>query len=379
MRSHPLDHRGARGRMASGASDDRPLSEARCRAVDSGAIGRGLRTSRVDEGKEVRVDRVGVGGEHAVREAGVDLQSGVLDELRLEERGTFVRNNLVVVPLNYQRWYVDTLQVLSQVRFRECLDAIVVGLGATHHALAPPVIDYAIQWFRALPVIPVEDTGREVAIKLRAVLGQALTKAIEHLDRQAARVVRRLHHDRRNGGRQHQLREPTLAVTRDITCGFAPTGGVADMNSLAQVQMFDDCGRVGGVVVHIVTVRYLARASVAATIDSHDTVAALGEKQHLAVPVVAAQRPPVMKDNGLALSPVLVENLNAVFGGNCAHDLPSYNAIASGENKFPCSCSEERLVVSPRISPDDTNERSQPYGHLQECESASLRTADSTL
>ena len=29
----------------------------------------------------------------------------------------------------------------------------------------------AIQWFRTRPVIPVEDTGREVAIKLGAVLG----------------------------------------------------------------------------------------------------------------------------------------------------------------------------------------------------------------
>src|SRR6516164_7501708 len=68
-----------------------------------------LTYSPLNEGEEVRVDRFGVGSEHAVREGGVELQSGVLDELGLEERRTFVRNDLVVVPLNYQRWHVDTL------------------------------------------------------------------------------------------------------------------------------------------------------------------------------------------------------------------------------------------------------------------------------
>ena len=65
--------------------------------------------SSLDEGEDVWVDRVGVRGEHAVREAGVELQSGLLEELRLKEGRALVRNDLVVIPLNYQRWHVDTL------------------------------------------------------------------------------------------------------------------------------------------------------------------------------------------------------------------------------------------------------------------------------
>src|SRR5262245_42918729 len=100
-------------------------------------------------------------------------------------------------------------------------------------------------------------------------------------------------------------------MTRDVTGGFAPTGGVADMNRVSQVQMFDDCGRVGGVVVHIVAVRHLGRASVSTAIDSHDTEPVLDEEQHLGIPVVGAERPAMMEDDGLGVlrAPVLVENL----------------------------------------------------------------------
>src|SRR5271167_4890485 len=97
-----------------------------------GMAAKPFRISRLDEGQEVLVDRVGVGGEHAMREARVELQSGILEELGLEEGSAFVRNDLVVLPLHYQRWHVDALQVLSEVRFRERLNTVVVGLGPAH-------------------------------------------------------------------------------------------------------------------------------------------------------------------------------------------------------------------------------------------------------
>lgn len=51
----------------------------------------------------------------------------------------------IVVPLHAQGWHADALQIVGEVRFRERLDAVVVSLRAVHHALAPPVINDAIQ------------------------------------------------------------------------------------------------------------------------------------------------------------------------------------------------------------------------------------------
>src|SRR5262245_53964161 len=118
-------------------------------------------TLAADKSQEVRVDRVGVGGKHAMREAGVELQSGVLEELDLEQSSALVRNDLVIVPLHDERWHVDALQVLSEVRFRKRLDTVVMGFGPAHHALAPPVLDDAIQPLRTRPVEPIERVGSD--------------------------------------------------------------------------------------------------------------------------------------------------------------------------------------------------------------------------
>ena len=47
---------------------------------------------------------------------------------------------------------------------------------------------------------------------------------------------------------------------------------------------------------------------------------ALAEQEHhLRVPIIGRQRPAVAKHYGLTLAPVLVEDLNAFFGGDRAH------------------------------------------------------------
>src|SRR5690242_13183254 len=86
---------------------------------------------------------------------------------------------------------------------------------------------------------------------------------------------------------------------------------------------------IGCIMVHVVTVADLRRATVAAAVVSDDAEALGDEEQHLRVPVVRAKGPAVMKDDGLALAPVLVEYLNAILGGDCAHDHCSSSAIAS--------------------------------------------------
>jgi hypothetical protein len=69
-----------------------------------------------NESKEILVDHVGVGGEHAVREAGIDFQRATLEQFDREQRGVFVRNNLIVVPVHHERRHVDVFQVFRLVR-----------------------------------------------------------------------------------------------------------------------------------------------------------------------------------------------------------------------------------------------------------------------
>jgi hypothetical protein len=49
------------------------------------------------------------------------------------------------------------------------------------------------------------------------------------------------------------------------------------------------------------------------------TIAVLRQKQHLDVPRVGTEWPAVTKHDGLTVAPVLVIDLRAVFGFDCAH------------------------------------------------------------
>ena len=89
---------------------------------------------------------------------------------------------------------------------------------------------------------------------------------------------------------------------------------MADVDGVAEIEMVNHSGNVGRIMVHIVAVRYLARASVAASVDCYDAIAMVDEEQHLRVPVVRAERPAVMEHDGLAAAPVLVEDLDAIAG-----------------------------------------------------------------
>jgi hypothetical protein len=122
-------------------------------------------------------------------------------------------------------------------------------------------------------------------------------------------------------------------MTGDVASGFATPGRVADMDGIAEVQVFGDGRCVSGVMVHIVAVRHLARAPVAATIDSHDTIPLLNEEKHLGIPVVRAERPAMVDDDGLAVTPVFAKDLNAVFGRNRAHGLGSLAVLVDIESK----------------------------------------------
>ncbi len=84
--------------------------------------------------------------------------------------------------------------------------------------------------------------------------------------------------------------------------------------------MRDDRGSVGGVVVHVVAVADLCRPAMAASVMGDHAVAPFDEVEHLHVPIVGAQWLAVIEDDRLPGTPVLVEDIDAVFGRDRTHD-----------------------------------------------------------
>ena len=94
------------------------------------------------------------------------------------------------------------------------------------------------------------------------------------------------------------------------------------MNGILQVEVGRECGEVVGIMVHVVTITDLARPAVAAPVMSDDAKTLADEEEHLRIPVVRGKRPAVAKNDRLTRPPVLVEDLNAVLGGDRAHRRP---------------------------------------------------------
>src|ERR1700738_2028406 len=90
------------------------------------------------------------------------------------------------------------------------------------------------------------------------------------------------------------------------------------MHRTLEVEMCGQRRYVVGVVIHVMAAANLGGAAMAAPVVSYDAIAVLEEEQHLRVPVIGTQRPPMMEDDRLRVlrSPIVVENLNAVFGGD---------------------------------------------------------------
>jgi hypothetical protein len=129
---------------------------------------------------------------------------------------------------------------------------------------------------------------------------------------------------------QHRLgHAPAAAILGHIPRDFAAAGGVADMDGALQVQRGGQFGHIGGVGVHFIAVRRLGRAAVPAPVMGDDPVALGQEEQHLVVPVVGAERPAMVEDQGLARPPILEEDLGPVLGGDGGHR--SVLPLAAGE------------------------------------------------
>ena len=162
---------------------------------------------------------------------------------------------------------------------------------------------------------------------MRAIGRELRLKSVKYFFGKAAWIGRRLHHQRRHRADQGRLRHAALAVPSEIMRHLAAAGGMADVNGVLQIEMRRQSRQVVGIVIHVMAVARLGGSAVAAAVMGDDAIAVIEEEQHLRVPVIGRQRPTMAEHDGLTFAPVLVEDLNAVFGRNRAHVTSSLAAI----------------------------------------------------
>src|SRR3546814_13577519 len=166
--------------------------------------------SRTHEFEQVRIEFVRMGGEHSMGISLVDLQRPVRKQLNLLQRGACVRNDLVVVALHDERRDRNRPQVFRLVRLGECLDAFIMCQCASHHSLAPPVLDGCLRDFRSRPVEPIEWPRRDSQEKLCAIGSKCGSESVEHGNRSAVRIGVALDHYRRYGSYQNRFGNASL-------------------------------------------------------------------------------------------------------------------------------------------------------------------------
>ena len=226
------------------------------------------------------------------------------------------------------------------------------------------------------PVEAVERPRRQVAVELRPVGRDLGLESVEHFLGQAARIGFGLHHQRRYRADQHGLRHPALAVPGQVAHHFAATGRVADVDRVLEIEVRRHRREVVGVVVHVVAAGGLGRPPVTAPVVGDDAIAVLEEEHHLRVPVIGRQGPAMAEHDGLTISPVLVEDLRAIRGGDRAHGvlLPAagYQRLAAlapcaRSGNVPCACLIATFLV--------TNSRPKVIRSAPGCPRGRLRAA----
>ena|ERR1041385_4063076 len=91
---------------------------------------------------------------------------------------------------------------------------------------------------------------------------------------------------------------------------------MTDQRDLLQVQRFDYCREIVGISVHVIAGGRLAGSAVATSIVRDAAEAVLCKEEHLPVPHVSVQWPPVRERDGRAAAPILVVDLGSVFRGD---------------------------------------------------------------
>src|SRR6516162_2716423 len=101
-------------------------------------------------------------------------------------------------------------------------------------------------------------------------------------------------------------------MTGEIMHHLAATGRMANVNRILQVEMVGDRLQIVGIMIHVMSVAGLSRATMSAPIGRNDAIAFAEEKKHLRVPIVCAQGPAMAEHDGLTGSPILVINVDVL-------------------------------------------------------------------
>src|SRR5438105_8801191 len=95
-------------------------------------------------------------------------------------------------------------------------------------------------------------------------------------------------------------------MTGEIMHHLAAAGRMADVNRILEVEMVGHGLQIVGIVVHVVAVAGLSRATMSTPISCNDAETFAEEKKHLRVPIIRRQRPAMAEHDGLTFSPVLI-------------------------------------------------------------------------
>src|ERR1035437_6302443 len=163
--------------------------------------------ARREKSQQIGVHFVLVGRAQAVRRAWIGFQRGPFDQLGREQGRGADRHDLVVVAVDDESGYVEPLEILGEVRLRERFDAVEDAFETGLHALQPERVPQSLRDLGARPVGAVERPA-EILEKLRSVGEDIGADTVEHLDRQAAGIGRRLEHHGASAGARRRSAQP---------------------------------------------------------------------------------------------------------------------------------------------------------------------------
>ena len=136
------------------------------------------------------------------------------------------------------------------------------------------------------PVVTIKGK-REILVILRAVFSRAFANLIENLEWSAAWILVRLDHDWWDGADQYCFSDSSLPVSSDITRDFSAAGGMADVNGVTQVELFNQLVNISRIRIHLVASYGLGGTPMASPVVRNDAVTLLQKEHHLGIPVVS--------------------------------------------------------------------------------------------
>jgi hypothetical protein len=125
---------------------------------------------------------------------------------------------------------------------------------------------------------------------------------------------------------------------------------MADMDGALEVEMIGQRRDIGGVSVHLIAREGLAGPAMPAPVMGDHPEALGQEEEHLCIPVVAAERPAMVKHDRLGIlgAPILVEDVRAVGGGDAAHVLTVLSGCIGLCWPARCECCNSREARGAR-------------------------------